>query len=83
MKFKKGDRVRVLRKAQSQENGWQNSWISYMDEAVGKIGRVTYISPALAHDVTVDVLPNGRIFGYPDFVLRKITPKKRVRHAQP
>lgn len=81
MKFKVGDQVRVLRKAKSHARGWENSWVSNMDAAVGKIGRVTSLSGAL-HDVTVRVPGTGgdEGWGYPDFVL-KLVPKPARKRA--
>jgi len=77
MRFKIGDRVRVLRKAKSNERGWQNSWIDgSMDRAVGRIGVITDIDPALRYDVTVRVQGIGMAWGYPAFVL-KLAPKKK------
>jgi hypothetical protein len=34
VEFKVGDRVRVVKKVQ-QQNGWRNSWVSIMDDAIG------------------------------------------------
>jgi Mind bomb SH3 repeat domain len=79
-KFKVGDRVRILRKVRSHARGWENSWISEMDKAVGKIGQVTYVSSGRAHDVNVKV-PEAGDWGYPDFALKLVvkTSKKKVR----
>jgi len=42
MKFKVGDRVKVLRKAGSKELGWDNSWASpQMDTAIGLEGVIS------------------------------------------
>jgi hypothetical protein len=89
MTFKKGDRVRILRKAWSREKGWGNSWVAeYMDAAVGQIGTVVAVD-ANRQDVEIEVLGVDDIWGYPDFVLQKVrktvkaAPKKRVRHAKP
>lgn len=77
MKFQIGDRVRVLRKAKSNERGWQNSWISSsMDRAVGRIGVITYINPTVRHDIEVRVQGIPLVWGYPSFVL-KLEPKKK------
>ena len=39
--IKVGDKVKVKRKAESYELGWNNSWAGDMDSAVGRIGIVT------------------------------------------
>lgn len=80
MEFKKGDRVRILRKAQAGARGWQNSWVPEMNAAVGKIGRVTFVDPDRKHDVEVDV--RGIIgYGYPDFVLELV--RTRAAKSKP
>ena len=71
--FKAGDTVKILRKAESHENGWENSWESDpMDKAVGKTGVVTATrsTEALKHDVPVKV--DGQEYGYPSFVLELV-----------
>jgi hypothetical protein len=68
--FKKGDKVRILRKAALGENGWRNAWVDKMDLAVGKTGAVVYHTPDLK-DVTVQV-PDAGVFGYPDFAVELI-----------
>lgn len=69
--FKVGDKVRILRKAESREDGWENSWVSPMNAAIGQIGIVVSLS-RLRYDVSVMV--QGRTFGYPSFVLELVQP---------
>jgi len=38
--LKVGDKVKVLRTANDQEDGWHNSWTTYMDKAVGNIYKI-------------------------------------------
>ena len=76
MKFKKGDQVRILRKAKTHERGWGNSWVDQMDAAVGKIGTVFSTAFEGQHDVEVEVPGLEDVWGFPDFVLRKIVRKK-------
>lgn len=72
---KKGDRVRVTRKAQSCEDGWQTLWNLDMDEAVGKVGTVCHISANFREcGIEVDV-PDVGEFLYPYFVLEKVEQK--------
>ena len=65
--FKVGDKVLCLRKAESCERGWENSWVSEMDESVGKIGIVRCISTGLKYNIDVEY--DGETLGYPSFVL--------------
>jgi len=76
MKFKKGDQVRILRKAKTRERGWENSWVDPMDAAVGKIGTVVSTAFGGQHDVEVEVQGLPEPWGFPDFVLQKVVRKK-------
>lgn len=66
---KKGDKVRVTRKADSYEDGWDNSWTQDMDKAVGNVYTVADI-----HEDDI-VLGGAGYFGYPYFVLEKVEPE--------
>jgi hypothetical protein len=35
--IKEGDMVKVLRKAESYENGWTAEWVNFMDKYVGEV----------------------------------------------
>lgn len=72
VKFKVGDKVKLLRSAKAGENGWQNGWNVSMDKAIGKIGTVTMVDTRLAHDINVKFPEVGIVFGYPDFALEKV-----------
>lgn len=73
--IKVGDKVRVTRKAESLEDGWETVWNPDMDEAVGKIGTVSYIPPSFREcGIEVDV-PDVGAFMYPYFVLEKAEPE--------
>lgn len=73
--IKVGDKVRVVRKAESLEDGWQTVWNPDMDEAVGKVGTVSYIPPSFREcGIEVDVPGVGRFY-YPYFVLKKAEPE--------
>ena len=69
---KLGDRVQVMRKADSREAGWDNYWASPMDTAVGRVGKVVELS---RHGVRIafegDDFP-GRPYRYPPHVLAPI-----------
>lgn len=72
---KVGDKVRVTRKANSIENGWQSLWNPDMDEAVLKVGTVSYI-PANWGECGIEVdVPDVGEFMYPYFVLEKVEPR--------
>lgn len=68
--FKKGDKVRILRKAKRNENGWKNEWVEEMDLAIGKIGIVQGFRPN-DKDVTLAV-PGIATLGYPSFALELV-----------
>lgn len=75
---KKGDKVRIVRKADKNEGGWGVFWNPDMDEAVGKVGTVRHIPTNWgASGIEVDV-PAVSLFLYPYFVLEKVEePKKK------
>lgn len=78
MKFMVGDRVKLLRKVRTRARGWRNSWVSGMDDAVGKIGTVTYVDD-LPHDVMVRFSGLDVDYGYPDFALKLMPKVKRKK----
>ena len=67
--FKIGDKVKVLRGAKRYESGWDAYWVDEMDNAVGKIGKIIYVSDDIG--ITVDVDGLG-MYIYPYFVLEKV-----------
>lgn len=70
--IKEDDEVQIIRKADSEEDGWGSRWNPKMDDAVGKVGRV-YLCTKV-HGIEVDV-PNIGLFFYPYFVLKKVEQK--------
>ena len=72
----KGDKVRIVRKADNYEGGWFRFWNPDMTKAVGKVGTVSHISTNRggASGIEVDVLDVGP-FLYPYFVLKKVEQK--------
>ena len=68
--IKVGDRVRVARKAESEEGGWDNDWIGSMDEFIGKLGEVQGYGGLVGFKVFVREFQD--YFHYPYFVLEKI-----------
>ena len=74
--FYEGDRVKILRKASSNEGGWNNCWVDKMDLLVGTEG----IVETLNHSTGVRL--KGGTFCFPYFVLEKLTtfkPKRMLR----
>jgi hypothetical protein len=66
-KFKIGDYVKVTSKAESHSNGWEDEWVSEMDEYVGNVYMVKY--------ARVDGVPEyllGELWCFPEFVLEKV-----------
>lgn len=73
--IKKGDKVRVIRKADHNEDGWGSLWNPEMDEAVGKVGRVCSIS-RIFRECGIEVnVPDVGPYLYPYFVLEKVEQK--------
>ena len=60
-----GDKVKVTRTAETNENGWNNSWTKPMDINVGK----TLI---IAHIDIYGIHLKGTCYSYPFFVLEPI-----------
>jgi len=81
MNFKQGERVKILRTAETYENGWINDWNNDMDGAVGKIGTIVDPNPNVGTGVRVGVRGTLFDYNYPYFVLQrvKITNEERVR----
>lgn len=68
--LKVGDKVRIVRKAESHENGWHNSWASKMSEAVGAIGTLRDVGiDSLGLSVYCDKIGT---WSYPYFVLEPV-----------
>ena len=69
---KVGTTVRVTRTAEDYEGGWDNTWVSDMDENVGKIGTVSReIEPS--HGLLIDFGTGDRVkYCYPYFVLEVV-----------
>ena len=65
-KFKVGDKVKVLRKAESREGDWLDTWGADMGTSVGKTLEVININKGLHEYELSDGLLN---YGYPEFTL--------------
>ena len=70
--IKVGDTVKVLRKANSHEMGWNNKWTVEMDEFVGK----TFIVEDLRAADGIGLMQgNCGPYNFPFFVLEMVKPK--------
>jgi len=71
--LKVGDRVKVIRKADSYEKGWNNSWVPKMDKYLGCIGIIVKDAKEFGFRVKFEC-PGGifRPYNYPYFVLEKV-----------
>lgn len=71
--IKVGDKVKIRKKAKSEENGWETAWVDSMDKAVGKIGSITMIDNSTTGNVGIRVDVEGcGGYWYPYFVLAKV-----------
>lgn len=68
--IKVGDNVKVIRKAESGEDGWENTWIFAMDGAVGNEYKVIGNDGTCGLTLDLDVGLN-----FPYFVLSKVVEK--------
>lgn len=71
--LKADDYVKVLRKAESHEHGWNAEWVREMDDCVGKTLKVLEIN--LIHDF-ICLEYNDAAYSFPYFVLEKVEPPK-------
>ena len=67
--LKVGDRVRVLRAAENEEGGWDNTWVMEMDEYVEVGGVITEDFAEAGFYVKFGA---GESWGFPYFVLEKV-----------
>ena len=73
--IKVGDKVRIIRKADPQENGWEIPWESAMNNTIKKIGIITKISN---RGIKISI-ENTIGWWYPYHVLEKIEDKNEFR----
>lgn len=70
--IKINDNVRIIRTADSREDDWRDYWHPYMDEVVGKVGRVSYVL-SMPSECGIQVnIPDLAPSVYPYFVLEKV-----------
>ncbi len=73
--FKVGDKVKVLRKAENGENGWNNIWVPIMDKYIGKTCVVVDNKNENGFGLILqdDSLRDDIRFSFPHFVLEKVS----------
>lgn len=76
--IKKGDRVKVLRKAKDKEMGWSVGWISSMNVTVGKTG---VVEDTEVEQVRVRFEHENDYWNYPFFVLEVMESAKVIRRV--
>lgn len=72
--IKEGDKVKILRKAESHEDGWNDIWVG---NEVGKTGVIDVI-----HSDNIRVKTNTESHWYPYFVLEKIVYKPEPKPSE-
>lgn len=72
--IKEGDKVKILRKAESHEDGWNDIWVG---NEVGKIGVIDVI-----HSDNIRVRTNTENHWYPYFVLEKVEDKPEAKPSE-
>jgi len=65
--FRAGDRVRVLRKAEDFELGWPDSWSVYMDDFIGSVHTIQWVS-----QYGIGLVQGFGRYNFPWFVLEKV-----------
>lgn len=67
--IKVGDKVRITRKANSNENGWNNNWVVDMTNLIHKIGTIIELNYTCRG---ISVIIDDLSYRYPYFVLEKV-----------
>jgi len=70
-RFRVGDRVKIIKKASSFENGWEDVWIEEMDSCVGKTGRIKGDYGSYGFLVVMD--DSNYYYTFPYFCLKKVS----------
>ena len=77
--LKVGDIVKISRKAEDYEDGWDNWWSEYADTWVGKTGKIIRDCKGGGFKVFCEEKNNWWLFPY--FVLEKVEEKKLTRYS--
>ncbi len=67
--LKVGDWVKIIRKAESNEAGWEANWNDNMDKYVGRNGFIRKFEDAYGMSV---IFQDGNCWNFPYFVLKKV-----------
>lgn len=70
-RFKAGDRVKIMRKASSFENGWEDVWIEEMDSCIGQTGKIKEDYGSYGFLVKMD--NSNFSYTFPYFCLQKVS----------
>lgn len=73
--LKVGDFVKILRKAENEEGGWDNNWHPVMNKYIGKIGKIYSIGD---RGIVID-FPDADFWSFPYFILEKATTPKDIQ----
>jgi len=68
--LQRGDKVRIIQKAEGHSNGWRNGWVYPMDDVIGCTGTVLEINGD--HGIRVAFADSTHTYAYPYFVLKKV-----------
>lgn len=79
--LKVGDKVKILRKAVSFEDGWDNYWSEGADTWVGKTGVIIGDSKVVGLKVFLEEEDDWWYFPY--FVLEKVEDNETPKHVEP
>ncbi len=66
--IKPGTKVLITKRAKSRESGWENSWASEMDFAVGQVGTVVESHETAGVGVLIEKISH-HVYNFPYFVL--------------
>jgi len=69
--FRVGNRVKIIKKASSFENGWQDIWIEEMDSCVGKTGKIK--EDCGSYGFLVEMDDSNYYYTFPYFCLKKVS----------
>lgn len=77
--IKVGSKVKIIKKADSEECGWGAYWNSFMDDSINEIGTITTIDDKSNNNIGIQVYLENEdsYYFYPYFVLKKVENKNK------